>query len=214
MTDGGSRGKRARRTWWIAAAVVAVVAATGGIVGGLVATSSNSSTSPQHNCAPSGCGLVSQSLTLIQPTGFYGASCTGVYGSWFLKIMQEGEKGQLRADYDLKWEFSQSDPVARPSGTIVVRPKPAEGSAPRLTLTLHEGELRLNGTDTSGKAVHGTGTLTVRASGTSKAPKLKFVETGLGSAEKAVGFNSPFDVDGKPLILLIRNVKVLVGCSG
>jgi hypothetical protein len=206
--------KRSRRTWVILAVVVAVLAAAG-LVGGLVATSSsNPTTVPRHNCVSSGCGLVSQSLTVAQPTGFYGASCTGIYGSWFLKVMQEANPDQFRADYNLRWELSKSAPIARPSGTVLVRPpKTASGSTPHVALTLNQGMLTLNGTDSSGKSIHGTGTLTVRATGTSATPTLKFVETGLSSAEKAVGYNSPFDVDGKPLELLVRNVKVLVGCS-
>jgi hypothetical protein len=160
-----------------------------------------------HNCVPSGCALVSQSLPAIQPTGFFGASCTGVYGSWFLKIMEEGAGNQLRPVYYLRWQFTPTSPIARPSGRIII-PVSSAG----VTLTLDRGKLTLKGTGQSNVRTVAAGTLTVRLSGTSTTPTLKFVETGLLKAESSVGLNSPFDAKGQPLTLLIRKVKVMVGC--
>ena len=82
-----------------------------------------------------------------------------------------------------------------------------------MTLKIDQGKLTLRGTGGSNAPVVGTGTLTVSVAGTPSSPTLKFVETGLSKAEAALGFNSPFDVNGQPLVLLIQSAKVLAGCS-
>jgi hypothetical protein len=52
----------------------------------------------------------------------------------------------------------------------------------------------------------------VELSGPPTSPVLKFTETGLLQAEKALGLVSPFDVDGSPLTVPIKTVKTMVGC--
>jgi hypothetical protein len=121
--------------------------------------------------------------------------------------MEEGAGNQLRPVYYLKWQFTPASPIARPSGRIVIPVSNAD-----VTVTLDKGKLTLKGTGQSNVRIVAAGTLTVRLSGTSTIPTLKFVETGLHEAESSVGLNSPFDTNGQPLILLIRKVPVMVGC--
>ena len=155
---------------------------------------------------------MSQSLQQIQPTGFYGASCTGNDGAWFLKIMQTGKSDELRANYDLHWSLSHGRP-ARPSGTVVVRPRSGATTASDVTITIVHGRVRVEGTEEPSKtSVTASGTLIVSLSNRPGFPTLTFVETGLTGAEAALGLNSPFTFDGKPLNLLLQHASILAGC--
>jgi hypothetical protein len=201
---------RTRR--WIVLVVVVLVLA-GGAAAAAIALSGNSqpNASSKPSCTSSGCGLVSQSLSQVQPVGFYGASCSGAYGDWFLKVMQEGASDQLKADYNLHWT-STSGSVARPSGSVTVQPVTGASSASDVTITIDNGKVTLQGTQEPSKTpIKATGTLTINILNQS-APTLEITESGLTEAERALGLNSPFNFNGQPLHLSIRKVQVLVGC--
>lgn len=208
-----SAAVKRRRTWAVLGLVVVLIA--GGVTAGLLLTRGNSSppqASTQHNCVSPGCGLVSQSLQQVQPVGFYGASCSGATGDWFMKIMQTGTSDQLRTSYDLHWTLGNGAP-AKPSGTVVIRPTTGAAKGSNVTLTVDQGKLKLQGTEEPSKtSVSATGTLTVSFVNRPGFPTLRFAETGLTQAESSLGLNSPFNFDGKPLNLLIRHVAILVGC--
>lgn len=200
------------RSWIIVGVVVALI--IGGATGAALTLTGNSTPthSAQANCDSSGCGLVSQSLSQVQPTGFYGASCSGAYGDWFLKIMQEGKADQLRANYYLHWT-SSSGSAAHPSGSVVVRPVTGAKTASHVTITINDGKMTIAGTAEPSKTqVKATGTLTVTVVSQKGSSSLELTESGLAKAEQQLGLNSPFNYKGQPLQLLIRTVQVLVGC--
>jgi hypothetical protein len=205
--------RKKTRAWIVLGVVVVLVA--GGATAVALALSGNSQqpkAAVKPNCVSSGCALVSQSLTQLQPVGFYGASCTGEYGDWFLKIMQVGKSDQLRAAYYLRWT-SSSGSTASPSGSVIVRPATGAPKASHVTITIENGKMTLEGTEEPSKTpIKATGTLTVSVMPTKGFPNLQFVESGLTSAEQSLGLNSPFNYKGQPLHLLIRKVEVLVGC--
>jgi hypothetical protein len=194
--------------------VVAVLVVVGGATAAAIALSGNSQPKPlaKPSCTSSGCGLVSQSLSQVQPAGFYGASCSGAYGDWFLKVMQEGSSDQLRADYNLHWT-SSSGSSARPSGSATVLPTTGAKTASNVTITIANGQMTLQGTQEPSKTpIKATGTLTVNIVNQQSFPTIEITETGLSGAESALGLNSPFNYKGQPAHLLIRKVQVLVGC--
>jgi hypothetical protein len=159
-------------------------------------------------CNPSGCAVVSISRSLPPLTIFYGASCSGGHGPWFLNVTEGGGSGALRPAYVLLWSFASGSTAAKPSGQIAVPPS----SSTQLTLTLTDGTLRLAGTRKPNTTVTATGTLTVQLAGGASAPELRFTETGLRQAEQALGLVSPFDVNGQPLTLPVELVKKRAGC--
>ncbi len=160
------------------------------------------------NCSYSGCAVVSLSRTFPPTTVFYGASCSGVYGSWFFNAVEGGGNSELRPSYALRWSFGPSSKLAKPSGSITV---PATASA-QITLTLNEGKLSLTGTRKPNARITATGTLVVELSGSPTAPELKFTEAGLTKAESSLGLVSPFNVGGSPLIVPVQTVKAMSGC--
>jgi hypothetical protein len=149
-------------------------------------------------CGSSGCAVVSLSRTLPPITVLYGASCSGVYGSWFFNAVEAGAGDQLSPSYSVKWSFTPGSVVAKPSTQV--------------TLTLVDGTLNLNGTRKPNTRVTATGTLVVELSGSATAPELKFTETGLTKAESSLGLVSPFNVGGSPLTVPIKIVKTMTGC--
>lgn len=152
--------------------------------------------------------MVSLSRTLPPSTVFYGASCSGVRGAWFLNAVEGGGNDQLRPSYSLRWRFSPGQAVALPSGRIVMN----STDSARATLTLERGTMTLQGSRGSGMTVSAAGTLTVQVSGTPTSPTLTFTETGLSDAEAAIGLVSPFDVGGEPLTVPIRTSERQAGC--
>jgi hypothetical protein len=193
--------------------LVAVIVAGGATATALILSGpSKPKPSARPTCVSSGCGLVSQSLAQVQPVGFYGASCIGAFGDWFLKVMQEGNSDQLRATYDLHWT-SSSGSAARPSGSVTVQPTTGAKSASSVTITINNGQMTIEGTQEPSKTpIKATGTLTVRILNTQSIQTLEITESGLSSAKRALGLNSPFSYNGQPLRLSIRKVQVLVGC--
>jgi hypothetical protein len=204
---------RVRTRGWVVLGIVVVLIAGGATAAALTLSgTSKPKAAAKPNCVSSGCALVSQSLKQMQPVGFYGASCTGNYGDWYLKVMQEGKSDQLRAAYYLKWTSDNGTSV-HPSGSVIVRPATGAAHASHVTVTLDHGKMTLEGTEEPSKThVMATGTLTVSVLPKKGFPTLQFAETGLTKAESALGLNSPFDYKGQPLDLLIRQVQLLVGC--
>jgi hypothetical protein len=160
------------------------------------------------NCSSSGCAVVSVSRTVPPVTAFYGASCSGVYGSWFFNAVEGGPNDELHPSYSLSWSFTPGSAVARPDGRIDI---PATSTA-QVGLTLTQGKLSLTGTRKPKLQVTAGGTLKVEVTGTATAPALKFTETGLSKAENALGLVSPFTVDGQPLTVPVKTVPTMVGC--
>ena len=163
---------------------------------------------PLPTCGPAGCAVVSVSHTLPRVTIFYGASCSGVYGSWFFNAVEGGGNDQLRPSYALRWSFAPGSAVAKPGGHIDI---PSTDST-QVTITLNQGTLSLTGTRKPNVKVAATGTLVVQLSGSTTAPVLMFTETGLQQAESSLGLLSPFNVDGSPLTVPVKTVKTMVGC--
>jgi hypothetical protein len=159
-------------------------------------------------CASSGCAVVSLSRTLPPITVFYGASCSGVFGSWFFNAVEAGSGDELSPSYSVKWSFAPGSVVAKPSGRIVIPPT----TSTQVTLTLVDGALSLSGTRKPNTRVTATGTLVVELSGSATAPELKFTEAGLTKAESSLGLVSPFNVGGSPLTVPVKTVKTMSGC--
>jgi hypothetical protein len=166
------------------------------------------SSAPLPTCDPSGCGVVSVSRSLPATTVFYGASCSGVYGSWFLNVSEGGGSDALRPAYLLRWSLAPGSSSAKPSGQILIPPT----SSTQVTLRLTNGTLSLTGTRKPNTTVSATGTLVVQVRGPQSAQVLQFTETGLRRAEQSLGLVSPFDVNGQPLTLPVQTVKKLTGC--
>jgi hypothetical protein len=159
-------------------------------------------------CSASGCAVVSLSRTVKPVTVFYGASCSGVHGSWFFNAVEGGPNDELHPSYSLNWSFAPDSMMAKPDGRIDV----TATSSTQIALTLTNGRLSLTGTRKPKTHVAATGTLVVEVTGTATAPALKFTETGLLKAENALGLTSPFMVNGQPLTVPIKTVQTLVGC--
>lgn len=190
----------------IIAAVVIAFAVLRGPAHSVAGTKATPSALP--TCASSGCAVVSLTRTLPPITVFYGASCSGVYGSWFFNAVEAGSSDQLSPSYSVKWSFTPGSAVAKPSGRIVIPPT----TSTQATLTLVDGTLNLSGTRKPNTRVTATGTLVVELSGTATAPELKFTESGLTKAESSLGLVSPFNVGGSPLIVPVNTVKTMSGC--
>jgi hypothetical protein len=189
----------------ISLAVVVIVAI---LVIAVVATRSRSGPSTPPTCGPSGCAVVSLVSSSPPVTVFYGASCSGVHGSWFFNAVEGGGSDALRPSYALRWTFQPSSATAEPSGQIVIAPTDTTNAS----LTLIQGTLKLKGTRKPNLSVAATGSLIVELAGSASAPTLKFTETGLQQAEAALGMVSPFDVNAGPLVVPIKTVQKLAGC--
>ncbi len=147
-------------------------------------------------------------LSLPQSTVLYGASCSGIHGSWFFNAIEGGGSSQLRPNYRLQWSFTQGATTARPDGLISV----PHTKTTRVTLTLRNGKLTLRGVRKPDAPVTATGTLMVKLSGLASSHSLTFTEKGLSGAEHRLGLVSPFDAGGHPLVVHVKHVKSLTGC--
>jgi hypothetical protein len=164
---------------------------------------------PEANCGTTGCAMVRTSRTVPSPTLLYGASCSGVHGSWFLNAVQGGGSDALRPSYALQWSFTRGATSARPSARLINVPSTKKAT---VTLSLTNGRMKLTGVRRPNTRVTATGTLIVRLSGPVSSPNLTFIERGLFAAEHKLGLSSPFDAGGHPLVLPIQHVKTLRGC--
>jgi hypothetical protein len=169
--------------------------------------SATASTSGANRCANSGCSVVDLTRRSPEFMGFYGESCTGDLGSWFLNVTEGGPNGVPHPAYALRWSFSKSKSNADPSGTVAF----SDSNAP-ITMTLNQGHLELKGTAANGSSVSGTGSLHVQLGGTSSSPTLTIQEGGLTAKEAALGITSPFDTGGHPAAVPIKHVNHLRGC--
>jgi len=175
--------------------------------GGPKPTVSTSNARPQAKCKPSGCAVVRTARTAPQFTAFYGASCSGIHGSWFFNAVEGGGTAALRPSYSLRWSFAGGARSAKPSARIHVQPTKTTS----VRLTLSQGKMKLSG-QKPGTSVTASGRLVVKLSGTASAPSLTFIETGLRGAEHQLGLRSPFDVDGRPLVVPVHHATSLAGC--
>jgi hypothetical protein len=160
------------------------------------------------NCKSSGCAVTRTSLSLPQSTVLYGASCSGIHGSWFFNAIEGGGSSQLRPNYRLLWSFARGATTARPDGLISI----PHTKTTRVTLTLRNGRLTLRGVRKPEAPVTATGTLIVKLSGLASSHSLMFIEKGLSRAEHSLGLTSPFDAGGHPLLVHVKHVKSLTGC--
>lgn len=187
----------------IAAAVVVPLVLTG--KGKTIATRP---TEPVHTCSQAECGEVQKVLSSPRTITFYGASCSGTHGPWFLNVVEGGPNNSLRPSYTLNWTFPKRSSLAFPSGQVSVSP----GSGSAISMTLQQGALTLTGTGAGNTAVSGSGTLAVQLAGSSSSPELRVTETGLSSQESSLGLISPFDINGAPAVLHVKLVPHLSGC--
>lgn len=140
---------------------------------------------------------------------FYGASCSGVHGSWFFNAVEGGGSNTVRPSYALQWSFAAGATSASPSARTINVPRT---STTTVTMSLANGTMKLSGTRKPNTKVNATGTLTVKLSGTASSPSLTFIEKGLSAAEHQLGLVSPFDVGGRPLVVPIKHVTTLAAC--
>ena len=139
---------------------------------------------------------------------FYGTSCTGLRGSWFLNVVQGGGSESRHAAYYLRWSFTSGEDVARPGGRITI----TGGAGEPPTATVENGKVKLNGTGANGTPVAGTGQIEVRLTGTDEEPTLTITLSGLDEAVSALGLVSPFVGEGGPLSVPVELVDKVSGC--
>jgi hypothetical protein len=173
------------------------------------ATHSTHKTRPKQHCGSSGCAMVRTSRSLPPLTILYGASCTGIHGSWFLNAVEAGGSDTLRPSYSLLWSFTGGATSARPSARVISVPRT---KTTKVTLTLSNGTMKLSGVRKPNTTVSATGSLIVRLSGSASSPSLTFIERGLFGAEHKLGLVSPFDAGGHPLVVPIQHLKTLPAC--
>jgi len=173
------------------------------------ATHATHKTKPTANCGSSGCAMVRTSRILPPATLLYGASCSGLHGSWFFNAVEGGSSDTLRPSYALQWSFAGGSTSAKPSARII-RVSPTKKTT--ATLTLSNGRMKLSGVQKPNAKVSATGSLIVRLTGSVSSPSLIFVERGLVQAEHKLGLVSPFNSGGHPLVVPIQHVKSLPGC--
>lgn len=177
------------------------------------ATSTSSTTTTTTNprltsCVASGCGQVNTVRISPRTTTYYGASCTGAVGQWFLNVVVAGPKNAPRVSYRLQWSFASLATIAKPIGAIFVNGV----NGRQYKITLSDGVYRISGKTASGTAVSGQGSLTIALTGTQAAPTITFTEKGLANTESALGLVSPFAASGKPYSVPITTVKTFSQC--
>jgi hypothetical protein len=193
-----------------AAVIAAAVVVPLELVGGSSAPSPPG-TSPGSRaavCASSGCAVVNTVRTNPRVAVFYGASCSGVDGDWFLNVAEEGPAGAPHPAYSLRWTFSGTSSVARPNGTVSISP----GADSAMSMTIEQGVVTLKGTTAAGIQESGIGTLTVALTQSSGEPALELTETGLSEVEGALGLLSPFGSNGRSETVPIKVEKNFAGC--
>ena len=216
---GHKRRSRGRKLL-VLGVVVAALSAAGAVLGAVrpweQSTSAKTATtipSPVRlpngtlTCAKSGCGVVSSVLNNTRPTVFYGASCTGIVGSWYLNVVQGGPNNLPRVAYKLSWQFPSVPSSVRPSGNVVV-----SGSTTPITMTVSNGVVTLTGTAQNGSPVNATGSLVVAASGSHSGSILTVTESGLSQAENALGITSPFEVNSQPVSVPVKTTATASTC--
>ena len=166
---------------------------------------------PAHSltaCAKAGCAVVNTIVSRPHVSVFYGASCTGPNGSWYLNVTQGGPNDAPRPSYRLQWEFSNTQSPARPNGSINVSSPAGE----KVAMTLANGVLQVMGRAPNGVVVSGTGSLVIGISQTASGLALTFTETGLAAAEQSLGITSPFGVNGQPTSVPVKLMHQFTSC--
>ena len=138
---------------------------------------------------------------------FYGASCTGPVGDWFLNATQGGTKSD--ESFHLRWVFRSQPSVAMPSGTA----KALGSAGQKISIAIVSGRVTISGTTAGGKPLRAAGRLSVQITGSASAPTLTITETGLAAVDDQLGLKSPFDLAGRPVTLPVKVVHRLAGCS-
>jgi hypothetical protein len=201
-TEGlGSGSCGAARTAVLVGVVVVVVAAVAVLVPpALSRHDDRRSTRGDPPCANFGCGAV---VNVVQRsprvTVFFGQSCSGPSGNWFLNAVEGGAASVAHPAYYLRWSFPPNSDTATPSGKVTV----SGGTEHKVVASLDHGRLSIAGVGRDRRPVGGTGSLEVRLTGVASAPNLVFVETGLSGVERELELISPFDVAGRPLTLSV-----------
>jgi hypothetical protein len=149
------------------------------------------------------------SRSLPPLTIFYGASCSGVHGSWFFNAVEGGGSNTVRPSYALQWSFAGGARSAKPSARTIAIPRTKTTT---VSMTLRNGTMKLSGTRKPNAKVTATGSLLVKLTGSASAPSLTFIERGLFGPEHQLGLRSPFDMGGRPLVVPIKHVTTLTGC--
>ena len=189
----------------LAIAIPLAVVGHGGSKGlGQQRTSTTANATP-NPCSSSGCASVVVTQATSRVIVYYGASCTGPRGRWYLNAVVAGPNSALRPSYTLRWSFDPGSSSASPSGAVEVPPLPDE----KVMVTLDNGVLTISGTRTGHGPVTATGTMRVRLAGTPTAPLLTITETGVGGVEAKLGLVSPFNHSGGSTTL---PVKIVRGC--
>ena len=187
---------------------VAVVILAAAVLSGCGSSHASPTSTPTARCGKTVCpatiNTVKNSPVL---TEFSGHACAGARSSWFLNVVQGGGGAVLRPSYRLNWSFSNGT-SASPSGTVSFG---STGGA-QASATLVNGALTISGKSSAGKPVTGRGSLSVELTGTSSAPTLTLTESGLDSAEAALGFRSPFVVNATPVVVPITVAPTVAGC--
>jgi hypothetical protein len=165
-------------------------------------------TLPQAACAKSGCAVVNQVVTRPEVAVFYGASCTGPDGSWYLNVTEGGPNGTPRPSYDLQWASLNAQSPAHPNGSINVSTPAGE----RIAMTLANGVLRLTAHRPNAADINATGSLAIGITQTGRGPVLTFTETGLAAAEHALGMTSPFEANGQPTSVPVKLMPRFTTC--
>jgi hypothetical protein len=189
----------------IAATVVAVVVASRGPGPGPV----HKPATARSGCPSSQCAVINTVRLSPVLTQFYGRSCQGLRGAWFLNIVQGGSDKILHPPYRLDWSFTDGSSVAQPTGGTTT----AHAGLQDVTVTLTNGVLVISGTGPTGAKVSGQGTLSVQLSGSASAPSLTVTETGMTAVEQKLGLQSPFVVNGGPVVVPVHISATAAGCK-
>jgi hypothetical protein len=174
-----------------------------------VLTHRTSSSPVSTVCSNSQCAVVNTVHTSPVLTQYYGQSCQGLHGAWYLNVSQGGGAQVLRPSFRLNWSFAEGSSLARPSGSVDF----ASTGRVQATGTLKDGVLSITSAGSSGSPVSGQGTLSVQLTGSAKAPTLTLTETGLTTLEEKLSFQSPFVTNGGSVTIPIQIVTTAPGCN-
>lgn len=199
------------RAWPVAAIAVLLSAA---VSGGCSAHHSRGSklsspnTTASNGCPRAGCATVDTVLHIPNPTVFHGASCKGTTGTWYLNVTVGGPNNEPLPSYSLRWTFAPGSSSAKPTGRISI----SSPNSQSISMALTDGTLRLTGTAPGGHQVSANGQLVVSFSQASAGTQLMITETGLSTAQAALGLPSPFSVHDQPATVPIRTAHSVPGC--
>jgi hypothetical protein len=207
---GGRRDSDGRAVVWILAATIITIGAAITITVVLAGRHHRHTTGSPKTCNQSECvAHVNTVRRSPRVTVFFGQSCAGADGTWYLNAVQGGASSVVHAAFYLRWSFAPNSPVAQPNGKVVI----SGGTGVKITMTVEHGAERLAATRTGYSRVTGSGTLAVQLTGTRIAPTLTFTEHGLTTVERGLNLVSPFGVVGnQPLTLPISVSTERSGC--